>query len=321
MRPSSNSGTRPVKGRADESVDVSVVVASYVPARIPHDVWAGSGQFVRDCVVGLDPDSVTSAYTAIRTIAPFVAWSLRQGLPLDREKIFTPALVERYVQTECQRLVASSRGTIQSNLRRYGRALTRRAPWPPPSPGTRPKGCAAPYTDVEIDRILTVCAQQRTALRRHQMKILVALTLGAGLTPHEAWVARSGDVIEHLGLVCVVTRGSAARIVPVTAPHDMTLWELKAAFPEGPFWGVNPSRTRRTRIHQVIDEAEIPADCPPIVVHRLRATWVLRHLEAGVDLAGLARLAGVKTVTIFETAIHHMRRVPDEALFPSLARR
>lgn len=311
----------PVKGRADESAHLLVVVATYRPARIPQEEWASCGPFVRDCVQLLDPKTVSAAYTAIKTIAPFVAWAHRQGLPLDREKIFTPSLVERYVQTECQHLLASSRGTIQSNLRRYGRALTRRAPWPQPSNGTRPKGCADPYTDEEVERILKVCSQQRTVLRRYQMQILVALTLGAGLTPHEAWVARSGDIVEHTGLVCVVTRGSAARIVPVTAPFDTTLWELRTAFPEGPFWGVNPSRTKRTRIHQVIEEAEIPPGCPPIVAHRLRTTWVLRHLEAGVDLAGLARLAGVKTVTISESAIHRMRRVPDDVLFPSLARR
>ena len=320
MHPSSDPRPTPVKGRADESAHVSVVIATYTPVRVPREDWASCGPFVQDCVRLLDPQTISAAYTAIKTVAPFVAWACRQGLPLDREKIFTPSLVERYVQTECQRLVASSRGTIQSNLRRYGRALTRRAPWPPPSTGTRPKGCAEPYTDAEVERILEVCTQQRTPLRRHQMQILAALTLGAGLTPYEAWVARSGDIVKHLGLVCVVTRGSAARIVPVTAPHDATLWELKDAFPAGPFWGVNPSLTKRTRIHQVIEDAEVPAGCPPIVVHRLRTTWVLRHLEAGVDLAGLTRLAGVRTVTIFESALHHMRPVPDDVLFPTLAR-
>ncbi|GEL99885.1 hypothetical protein [Cellulomonas terrae] len=122
-------------------------VARYTP--VNRQGWLEVGDFVRAVAVDLYPDKPKAALEAINTVAPFVQWAHGEGLTVPREALFTPDVVERYTEVACGHLAESSIATKRSNLRRYGRAITEKAPWPPPERAVRSHAGVAPYTDAE----------------------------------------------------------------------------------------------------------------------------------------------------------------------------
>ncbi|WP_246123715.1 hypothetical protein [Cellulomonas terrae] len=130
----------------------------------------------------------------------------------------------------------------------------------------------------------------------------------------------TGDLIELHGCLCVRASGKHPRIVPITAPHDETLRRIAAADPGSTLLGMDPSSWTRSRLDRITQRVALPADCPRIVTHRLRSTWVRVHLEHQVDLGGLARMAAVTSGKFFENVIPYLRPVADDELFATMAR-
>ena len=94
-RPECSSGTDHVNRHADE--DPRAAVFNYVPFAIPKDEWAPVAGFTRESVLMVHPRSERHAIEAMRTISQFVVWAYREGYPLDRDRMFTPDAVERYL--------------------------------------------------------------------------------------------------------------------------------------------------------------------------------------------------------------------------------
>ncbi len=156
----------------------------------------------------------------MRTLSQVVSWAHREGLPLDRERIFTPDVIDRYIAVGAAHLSEPSRATRRADLRRFSRSLTRKAPWEPEPPRMRGGYSIVPYTDAEVARLLEVSQQQRTPVQARRLQALLALGLGVGVYPKEAWALTTEDVVVDQGYVCVRIPGEHARTVPVTAPHD-----------------------------------------------------------------------------------------------------
>jgi hypothetical protein len=63
----------------------------------------------------------------MRTVSQFVVWAHREGYPLDRDRMFVPDAVERYIAVAASHLAVSSRATRRSDLRRSpGRSRRKR---------------------------------------------------------------------------------------------------------------------------------------------------------------------------------------------------
>ena len=108
---------------------------------------------------------------------------------------------------------------MRGALRSVGEATTRRAPWPH-RPSTQPKYSYVqpPYDRAQVAHLIETCAAQGTAGRRHAMKTMITLGLGAGLTPWEMAELHASDVITHPAFTHVRIIALASRIVPVRMP-------------------------------------------------------------------------------------------------------
>ena len=296
-------------------------VRRYSPHAIRPEDWAPVAEFTRNVVLDVHPQTPRTAIQAMRTVSQFVFWAHRQGLPLDRETVFTPDVVERYIATGCTHFSEASRATRRSDLRRFSARVTRKAPWAPAPPRLRGDYAVVPYTPAEVERLLDVAQQQRTAIRRRRLTSVLALGLGAGVYAREIWRLSTDNLIERHGRLCLDVPGQNARIVPITPPHDETLERIRREDPGSTLLGFVAREWDRSRLWHLIEDGEIPPDCPSIKLSRLRATWMLGHLVNRVHLNGLAQVAGVTSWKTFGHLMGHMPPLAEEALFEELTRR
>ncbi|MCC2318386.1 site-specific integrase [Cellulomonas sp. zg-Y138] len=267
------------------------------------------------------PADCRAAVEAMRTLSQFIVWAHREGLPLDREQVFTPDVVSRYIQVGCSHLTEASRATRRSVLRRYGTTLTAKAPWEPPEERLRANQRIVPYTAEEVGRLQEVAKQQRTPLQRRRMQSLLALGLGVGAYPREVWHVSTENLLERHGQLCLAVPGKQARIVPISTPHDATLRRIRDEDPGSLILGFTAADWDRSRLSRLMQYIELPPDCPPLRLSRLRVTWVKGHLEHGVHLGALARLAGVASWKIFGHVMPFMAPQPEHEVFASMVRR
>lgn len=321
MSSACTSGSHSVNRHADDAAaHAAERVRGYVPNALRPDFWEPVADFTRQAALDLHPADARRATESMRTLSQFVVWAHRQGHPLDREAIFHPDVVERYIAVGCTRLAESSRATRRADLRRFSTTLTRRAPWAPLPRQMRADYTVAPYTPAEIARLLDVAAHQRTALQRRRFTALLALGLGTGVYPREARAAMTDDLVEHAGHLCLVVRGERARTIPITPPYDAILAQVAADDPGSTVLGFVARDWERSPLGHLMEHIERPADCPDIKTHRLRATWMLAHLDNRVHLNALAQMAGLTSWKTFSHVMKYMPRLDQDELVAEVTR-
>lgn len=323
MPSASSSGTPPVNRHADVAATAAAreAVHRYAPTALRPEDWEPVAKFTRAIALDVHPVDRRRAIEAMRTLSQFIVWAHRQGIPLDREAIFTPDVVERYIAVGCSHLAHASRATRRSDLRRFSTAVTRRAPWAPLPARMRADYAIVPYTHAEVDRLLEVASQQRTRTQRRRLTSTLALGLGTGIYPRETWRLTTKHLVRRHGHLCLEVPGDRPRTIPITPPHDATLDEIRRDDPGSTILGFVAREWDRSRLWHMIEKADIPADCPPIKMSRLRATWILDHLEHGVHLNALAQLAGVSSWKTFGHLMGFLLPTDEITLVTEIARR
>lgn len=200
--------------------DVPTAIALYAPKKVTAPTWTLIAPFVRACVTDSRPASPWAAGERMTTVTRFCDWALEEFLPLDREVLFTPDMVERYALTGMGNLQESSRRTHRSQLTTIGRAITRRAPWPPPKISLGRNRLATPYTPGQVAGYLQAAGQQSTPLRTRAAFGLLAGGLGAGLMPgeHLTITGRSITLTDD-GATVLTVSGTKPRTIPVLAAY------------------------------------------------------------------------------------------------------
>lgn len=178
-----------------------------------------------------------------------------------------------------------------------------------------------PYTPAEVARLLEVADHQRTAVQRRRLQSFLALGLGAGLYPRETWKVSTDDLVERHGYPCLTVPGEHARTIPISSPHEHTLERIKVDDPGSLILRFTAANWDRSRLSELLQNVELPPDCPPLRLSRLRVTWVKEHLEHGVHLGELARIAGVSSWKIFGHVMPFMAPQPEPEVFASMVRR
>ena len=320
-RPECSSGTENVNRHADNE-DPRAAVFNYVPYAIPDDEWAPVADFTRESVLLVHPRSERQAIEAMRTVSQFVVWAHREGYPLDRDRMFIPDAVERYIAVAATHLAVSSRATRRSDLRRFSRQITTKAPWAPDPPQLRQRRTLVPFTPDEIARLWEIANNQSTKIRRRRFTGYLALGLGAGLHPHEMWKANVGDLETVHDFLCVrVTESRHPRVVPITAPNDEVLTGFLTEPADAPILAYRPRKWDRSPFHEMLRKADVPPGCPTITPARLRATWMVAHLSAGIAMGGLMQIAGFTSWRPYQPLQQFVAQPDEPTLFAQAVRR
>lgn len=217
----------------------------------------------------------------------FVGWAWGMKLPLRFEDVFASAVVEYYCDVGCRTLS----GTVSASRRALLRRVASHARTLRPSSAPRVASLAgAPYDTGELVALVSWARSFPTAASRQDADTLLALGLGAGLSASEIIALRHGDVVRPAVGVDILVRGSSGRVVPVLRAYqallpppsrDETRFVFRAA--------------RRGEYVNAITNFTGRVQGARPVAQRMRATWIVHHLEASTPLDVLLDAAGLTT--------------------------
>lgn len=284
---------RPAGCAADPTAGPSI--ESYRPRSVDPLIWAEVGPFARRWVELVPNGAGGSGVQRLKPLAQYLAWRSEGGRAVtDPGVVFRADEIEQFISGGCGHLAGGTRATYRSALRTIGEHVVgvevacpdRMVELAKPAPLT-------PYTDSQFAALLGAIAGRPTAFQRDNAMVLVVFGRGAGLTAGDIANLTSWDVrTTQDGTTLVTVAGDRPRRVPLLRRWEAMASQIAADAEGGPMF--NPARSRATRndIARFCDRLAW-RDAPRLSVSRLRITWVVEQLAAGIPLHVLAEAAGV----------------------------
>lgn len=262
----------------------------YTPV-MPALYWDAIAPFVREVVRAAAPHTTYSEKQLYPPTARLALWAWQTAsLPLEIEVIFSPSVIDRFADQGLPQYTKAGRNTMRSRLRRMADALLGEGREPDRG---RPMGnsdAVRPYSQAEQAALYSWATGQPDGERYSSAMTLLALGLGAGLTGSEIARLKIDDIqVDDEGVV-VHVGGARPREVPVLRDWEGMLEERVAGRDPGS-WAFREGREGENR-NLVTDFAARSRGEVGLQARRMRATWIVRHLDAGTPLAALLLAAG-----------------------------
>ncbi|TFC86909.1 hypothetical protein E3T24_05890 [Cryobacterium sp. TmT2-59] len=272
---------------------VQRVIDNYV-AKIPAAHWTEIETFVRASVTSLGLQTRGVARNYLAATAKFAHWLWQTAAAnLDPAAAFRPALIRRFVHE----VMPARAETYQQQTAQRLNTLVAHFTAATPDRQTRKNPASAhPYASRDLITFRSSAARRTNVERRMNAHVLLALGAGAGMRAEEIALARISDVTTDGDELLVSVRGNHPRTVPLRVEWRRALATgINGREPgEWLFAGYRLPEYPARVIHQFGIDAP---DEPTPSATRLRATWIVRHLNAGLRLDILLELAGLATPT------------------------
>jgi len=290
-------------------------------------------EFVRGLVAESDRVSIGASLALVSSaLTGFCTWAHTvRGLPLSARLLFNPRTIDLYLrdaQLENELGKRLEKGTVAT----YGSVLRAFAKATGADDGSQiralgARDAKAPYTQEEIDTFRVWARTRQGKTRIAQAEALIALGFGAGLHGGEIRTIRTRD-IRRTGGVAVTIPGGARRAksstvsLPRTVPV-LRVWSpvLLAAIadldPDDYVFSRRPEPGDADAITRFVDRSGVKQPKTPVLKlngYRMRTTWVVGRLAAGVDIRALLAAAGLQRL---ENLADYLAFVPE--LDPKIA--
>ncbi|MFC8365919.1 hypothetical protein ACFUIY_39385 [Streptomyces griseorubiginosus] len=251
-------------------------------------------------------------------LARLVAWVEAQGLPLEPSVILDQSTVERFILVGCRDMAANSRGTCSSQLRRASEALLldQLGQHPP----IRLKATAdpvAPYPPAEIAYWLIWAQSLPTPAQRRNACLLFCLGVGCGLAVEDLVYVRGRDILAGpTGRTLVKVHGRRPRTVVCRYAYEELLLAEAAHIPADAY-AFRPDWQDRTSKHIASNWlARYPriigrCDGAVLQTQRLRTTWLVDLLNAGIPLKVILKASGLGTLHSLSRYLVFLHDVPE----------
>ena len=264
------------------------------------DAWLEARPFVLGILTAVDGKTPYSSTELGFALTRLTEWALTSVfIELDNELLFRRDILDRFIQFGCADLNPGVRGNLRSQLLRVAEllltpdlarirmtALSRSNP-------------SVPYSYREIVKMISWADGQQTATRNADAHVLIHLGLGAGLSASEIGNCVAGDIdTSSANGVAVHVRGVRKRTVPVIQEWESGVAKRAAELgPETFLFRPNHVAHYPNLISNFISKGQ-PSEYAP-QTQRLRATWIVRHLNAGSPMAPLMAAAGIDSLEAF----------------------
>ena len=305
------------------SEEVLDSVMAYQPDSISADQWNALRGFTLGLLPLLRPVSEDAFRKQMQPLLKFLMWTYTSGYTLKVESAFTAERVETWrevafkeVSSKHSTVTETTVGDYVSRLRSMGRLINPDGGWPPVAgdiPGGVKRHLRAPYTDAEVVMLRQAVATMPAGLARDKAHVFLTVGLGFGPQPGEYRHLLTSHITVASDGIWVAIPGKRARLVPVANPHINDLVRLKAMQPDGPLIPVtdNPNSLSRT-----VKALRLGEKAPSLSPQRLRTTWMLDRLRAGVDPRPLFEWAGLATLNGLQDLLSYM---PEAEVGPSVS--
>lgn len=289
-------------------------VANYRSPLLTDAEWYPIAPFCREVIAATTMGTHKEPMSYVSVIPMFVHyWHNIHGYPLDAKQLFTVPMVLSYVANGIP--ADRSEGTRQN----YKSKLMRVCEVINPDlvirvPGRKRTEGVEPYSPSDIVRLRNGMANQATAHLRRNGCLILALSLGAGLSAVDLRYLTVGDIeITGSGIDINapgdpdVTRSSLVpRKVTMLAQWEWLLLEhLDLEHPDR--FAVMPNRAYRTDRNMLANFSEYTqVRNIRLSTQRLRATWLVHHLEIGTPPLVLMNAAGLRSTESFSRYMKHV---------------
>lgn len=270
--------------------------------------WRAVREFTLATALASRPSTFDQTRRLLSMTARFHIWAWTTGVhSLTAETVYTQNRIDRYLDTELRTRSASHRWGTSRQLVSVGKALADRSLQTIRTPEF---AGPSPFTTTDVASMHSWARSLSTEHSRQNASILLGLAGGAGLTSEEIIAARVGDIEVQDTKVFVHVRTGRRRRVPVRQAWAKVLMrgiDGRVAATEPLFIGYRFPEYPPRLIQQFLDKH--PAKVRP-TVSRLRTTWILHHLSAGVPVDALSEFAGFTSPVALVRYIAHMPSRP-----------
>lgn len=264
------------------------IMLGFTP-RVPAAQWDAVREFTLATAVALRPTTFDSTRRLMSMSARFHSWMwARTGLDLTVDDVYTQNNIDLYVQKRLHDRSDVHKWGVVRQLVANGRALTEAALKGLPAPDLHLR---APFTPKQIATMHSWSNSLTTLKKRQNAWGLLGLAGGAGVRAEEIVHLTVGDIIVTKGRVFVNVHGPRARQVPVRhAWARVLLRSIEGRSMAEPVFRGPYIEEYRPRIIQTFltDHPSVVRPTPS----RLRASWLLHHLDNGVPIQVLKTLGG-----------------------------
>ncbi|TCL88455.1 hypothetical protein EDF31_101295 [Curtobacterium sp. PhB142] len=273
--------------------------------QLPAKDWDAIAPYVHDVVARAEPLVTYSARELYPAVTRLTHFTRSEYAPLTDAAVFDPYMVNRFVVHHLAGYNRASRNTIRARLRRVSEALLGEAA----AGKFKALGKAdavTPYTVVEQAALEGWSRAQTSDERRTSAAALLSLGFGSGLTAAEIIRQRVEDVKQTgESLVVHADSGDAAREVPVLTEWAAGL-RRSTEHMNGHGWAFRAEQ-RGSNVNLITDFVSRTAPPTEIQTRRMRATWLVGHLEAGTPLKTLLRIAGLQSAEALDRVLPFVR--------------
>jgi hypothetical protein len=297
--------------------DDSSTRTPYLPIlALPY--WPIIGEFVEAAVHDCARVCERHERDLFAAATPMVLWCWRaRGTPLERKRVFRHSMIEQFIHLGMPGTPPGSRATLRSSLWRMAEVLNpgdahgAHRPIPRSAP-------TCPYSEADVAALYSWANTQGTPRRRFDALAMLALGLGAGLATRELLEVRTGDIgiepspVGQASASIVVWR-DRSRVVPVQHDWVRSLQTVMATRDDDAFVFC-PGRESATdgQVTNFLTRSRTNLDVRPV---RMRATWLVRHLEAGMPAHELLRISGLQNYAALDKLVPFARKSPDSGDF------
>lgn len=318
MRPIEPSEARAVLSNY-VSEEVLDEVLAYEPTSISAEQWEGLRAFCLGLLPFLMPVSTEAFRKQMQALLKFLTWAQTCGYPLDVEVLFTKDLVETWRDVAHKeaaqvgsKMTGRTVGDYVGRLHGLGPLLNPDGGWPPRHSdleGRSSSHLRRSYTDDELELFVEAISTMPQGRSRDTAEAFLTIGLGFGPRPREYRVLRTSHIRVVEGQVWVAVPGDRERLVPVAKPHDEALLRMRAIDPDAPMAQVAEGKNALARAAR---STRLGAKAPTLSPQRLRTTWMVDRLRAGVDPRLMFEWSGLNSMENLPDLVSYLPP-PDES--------
>lgn len=271
---------------------------AYTPSGMARAHWLAVRDLVFEALAPCEARTPYEAKHLLNVLAWYFDFGVRiAGYPPDVAALLSRTKIVAYFNhlRATQELTAATLGTYRSRLLRVADANIGHIQPSSRMPGFRGADGSTPYSETEVAQIGAWVAAMRLPARI-DFALLLGLTLGAGLRTGEVLAITADHVTVDGEGVLLNVPGDKPRQVPVLAEWENAVAEVAQAAWKPQMFLFRPKRVfREPRVlSDVVGKA--PNRPFPVNVQRLRATWIITHLNAHTPVQALLDAAGLETL-------------------------
>jgi hypothetical protein len=293
----------------EQCVNLPEGVESYVPAGNPPGWWRVAAE-VRATVARAAVDVSYPPVELMGVLAKLALFADAEGYPVKAAMWLSREYIERFTAVGCAQAGEATRANYRSKLLRLREAvLGGDCKTGPPA---RLSGSAAsrPYSAAEQSALWAWAAGQPSEELRDGLSVLLALGLGCGLDSSEVAPLRPGDVRrrETDDPLAVAVRGKRARVLVCQRAWEQVLAGHAARMNGQPYL-FRPNATNRggNLVTNFLSRAHPAPGVPILKTARLRVTWLVGLIDAGLPLPVIISAAGLETLHGLSRIMPHCR--------------